>query len=183
MTDWPSNAQLPMTITSFNRRCLGPARAQNGVDPGTASATWPTANVTLYLPFTLEAEFQVTKCFWVNGTVVSGNCALAVYRQTTRANLQAMQVLTTGTTAQAGTSVQQVVTLGTSVLLTPGMYYFGFAADNVTATFARNAMSNAQMRAAGCCAQGAYPPPVATGQAQMSQAYWPLVGISSDPLL
>lgn len=183
MGDWPQNAVMPLTLTSFNRRCLGIARAQSGVDPGTASATWPNANVTLYLPFTLEGMFPVTKAFWVNGTVVSGNCALAIYKMTPLANQQCSTVFTTGTTAQAGTSAIQKVTLGTPVLLTPGVYFFGFGCDNVTATFARNAVSNAQMRAAGACAQGTYPPPALSSQATIAQSYWPLVGISNDPLL
>lgn len=183
MTDWPGPGYTRATISTFSRQCFAAARQISGADPGTASATWPQANITVYYPLLLEAPMLVTKLFWVNGTVVSGNCALAVYKTNTTVNNQSAQLFTTGTTAQAGTSAVQKVTLGTPVLLTPGLYQLGLGCDNTTATFVRNAVSNAVQRAAGCQAEGTYPPPSPSNYQGTGQSYWALCGISNDPTL
>lgn len=183
MGDWPGPAYNKATISTFARECIAAARNISGTDPGTASAVWPQANITVYYPMMLEFPMLVTKVFWVNGTVVSGNCALAIYKSSIAGNTQSEQLFTTGTTAQAGTSAVQKVTLGTAILLTPGLHHIGFGCDNTTATFVRSAMSNNVMKLAGSQAEGNYPPPSPSNYQSTAQAYWVLAGISNDPTL
>lgn len=180
MTDWPGVGFTRPTITSFAMECMGPARITNAADPGEGSATWPQANVTIYMPLLLSFPKLVTKVFWVNGTAVSGNCALALYIAYPLGGAQGSQVYTTGTTAQAGTSALQITTLGTPIVLQPGLHYFGFGCDNTTAQFMRSAIPNLPMRIGGAQAEGNYPPPNPSAAQATGQSYWPLVGLSCD---
>lgn len=183
MTDWPGVGYYRHTISSYSMECYGPARITNAADPGEGSATWPQANITIYLPLLLEFPKYVTKLFWVNGAAVSGNCALALYRVDTISQSQAAQLVTTGTTAQATINAVQKTTLGTPILLNPGLYMFGMGCDNTTAQFMRSAMANLPMRIGGAQAEGNYPPPNPSNAQSTGQSYWPLCGISDDPAL
>jgi hypothetical protein len=104
---------------------------------GAASAVWPTANLAIYVPFTLAIPGRVRQLGLFNGTVVSGNFDVGIYRY------DGTRLISTGSTAQAGTSALQFV--AAALDLPPGRYYLGLALDNITATVFRQSQWTAAM--------------------------------------
>jgi hypothetical protein len=96
---------------------------------GPTSGAYSTANQALYIPFRLSHRLPVAQVGWWNGATVSGNVDMGIY------DAAGNRLGHTGSTAQAGVSVLQAVAL--ALTLDPGYYYFGFACDNITATFFR----------------------------------------------
>lgn len=93
-----------------------------------ASAAWASANRAVYMPFTLSTSYLVQRLWWANGSAVAGNVDCGIYTS------DGVRLVSTGSTAQAGTSVVQSVSI-TPLLLTPGRYYMGLAASSTSATF------------------------------------------------
>jgi len=91
------------------------------------STAWGTANLALFIPFTITERHTYVRACVCNGATVAGNFDVGVYRGTAR-------LFSTGTTAQAGVSQMQVVT-GLSWTLDPGDYYLALATNSTTATF------------------------------------------------
>ena len=119
-----------------------------GTNPG--SLAWPTANLALGFWFTLEQQ-TVFNCFFVaNGATVSGNFDISVYDE------NFVELFSTGSTAQSGTSANQSVAQTFS--LPPGLYYCALAFSNTTAT--------AQAKSAAAAAA-----PASHGFVQMSSAF------------
>lgn len=116
------------TVTPFSTNSLGAIAAAFGA-PAPTSQTWPTANKAYYYPFSISAAATCYTAFWANGATVSGNVDLGIYTSAK------VKVVSTGSTAQAGTSQTQTVALSAS--LAPGNYYIGFACDAAAATFIR----------------------------------------------
>ena len=114
------------TITPYSANSLGPLIAALGYATPT-SQTYIAANRAYYYPFRLAEAVTCYKAFWVNGAAVSGNVDIGIYTSA------GVKVASTGSTAQAGTSVTQIATLSAS--LAAGNYYLAFACDNTTATF------------------------------------------------
>lgn len=93
-----------------------------------SSQVWPLANLAIYIPFVVGLPYLAVKMGVNNGTVVSGNVDVGIFDQ------GGNKIVTMGSTAQAGTSVQQVFDI-TDTLLLPGRYYMALACSNVTSTF------------------------------------------------
>lgn len=144
----------------------------NSTAAATASAVYSLANLAIYIPFTLESDATVTKLWWNNGTVVSGNVDAGIYDENGNA------MVTKGSTAQSGTSVPQVVDV-TDTLLPRGYYYFAIACDNTTATFSRYSPTTNFQQMMGVLEQTsafALPTPTATF-AKAARSYLPNVGM------
>lgn len=109
---------------------------------GLASSAWGTANLALFMPFLLPTQETLYQLGWLNGATVSGNVDAGIYDR------DFAKVVTTGSTAQSGTSVGQLVDIADTVL-PPGLYYAAIAADNVIATLQQFTVLAALMRACG----------------------------------
>lgn len=93
----------------------------------TASTAWPAANRALLMPFSLPTAATVRRVLMFNGGTVSGNFDAGIY------NEDGTQVITTGSTAQAGIAQTQVTNL-TPTSLVAGSYFMVLCFDNTTAT-------------------------------------------------
>lgn len=186
MTDWPGRGRLRLTLSSCAANSIQAGIAGSGGIPPVASAVWPTANLGLFVPFTLHSPFYVTKLFWLNGTVVSGNVDLGIYQEHSITDQAATLLTETGSTAQAGTSAIQVVTLGTPIMLSAGNYSWCLASSTVVATFGRVALSQQTTQLIGGSGQQptSIPMPATnSGIVGVGQGYWPICGMSNDPNL
>lgn len=95
-----------------------------------ASAVWPTANKAFFIPFQVHEEVTAHKLYLNNGSAVSGNIDLGIYEE------DGTRLVSTGSTAQAGTSTLQIVDI-TDTVFGPGRFYMAVAIDNVTGTTVR----------------------------------------------
>jgi len=93
----------------------------------TTNVAFPVANTAFFYPFSIDEDATVAQIGWVNGNVVSGNIDVGIY---TRAGAK---VISTGSTAQSGTSVIQAVNVADTALAA-GDYYFAVSMDNTTGT-------------------------------------------------
>lgn len=106
---------------------------ENGV---CSSATWPTANLALYIPFTVSIPITVYQIATYNGSAVSGTFDVGIYDVTgVRLVSWAAANSNTGVT-QAGTTTLQLVDIADTAL-TPGVYFYAQCVDNITAAFLR----------------------------------------------
>lgn len=129
MPDFPLSIQLvnAYSITPYSVESIG--RELEALSAVSASFAWPTANLALFIPVEIYQPVTIVKMSVGNGTAVSGNIDVGIYDQFGN------KKITSGSTAQAGTSVIQTFDI-TDTLLNPGLYYLAVAADNTTATFA-----------------------------------------------
>src|SRR5262245_36344187 len=93
------------------------------------SLAWSTANSAVYLPVILESAVLIKSLSLANGTVVSGNFDVGLY------SADGKRIMSTGSTAQAGTTNSQTVDT-TDTPVGPGLFYLACAIDNTTATVA-----------------------------------------------
>lgn len=111
-------AQRPVVITSLD--CLPAVNVTTDILDGTH-----TANRAILVPFVLVADGIVEKITVANGTVVSGNVDVGIY------NEAYTRLVSSGSTAQAGTSALQIFDI-TDTPLKAGRYYMAFCMDNTT---------------------------------------------------
>jgi hypothetical protein len=141
----------------------------------TASAVWPTDDSAIFIPFRLSLPQTLTMIGWRNGTAVSGNVDAGVYTGTTK-------IISTGATAQAGTSAVQSVAV-TDTILGPGEYLMALCCDNTTAAFSRYAPAQAVfLRFMGIRRQtGITTLPATTSLVSATAAYIPLMFLGFGP--
>lgn len=117
------------------------------------SGTWPTANRAYLFPFRTERPAIVKQLFWENGAAVSGNVDCGIY------TLDGTRIVSTGATAQSGTSTSQVVDI-TDTLLGPGLYWCALVMDNTTGTVMRSVIAERNVQNYGYLfASASYPLP------------------------
>ena len=137
-----------------------------------ASATWPTANKILYIPFRLSEPITVQQLLLHNGAAVSGNVEMAIYSE------DGTRIVTSGSTAQAGTTAIQLLNI-TDTLLGRGAFYFGVSLNNVTGELNRVAPVLGLCQMIGLLTEtpGSFGlPAIATFSAYVD-AYLPLCGL------
>lgn len=91
------------------------------------SVAWPTANKAIYMPVLLAEPLLVTQMWVENGATASGNIDVGIYDEA------GTRIVSSGSTAQSGTSAMQVFNV-TDTLLGPGVFYIAVALDNTTGT-------------------------------------------------
>lgn len=166
-----------IAITPSSFEAIG-AAGRTLVTAGYASAIWPTTNLIILFPFTISTPYTVGSLFVCNGAVVSGNFDIGIYDNggnTSTVN----RIISTGSTAQAGTSVPQSVVAATTLL--PGQYYAALVFDGIVATvLARAPAAAGQLAAKGFAqvAAGTVVLPSTLTLALMATAYIPLFGLS-----
>jgi len=143
----------------------------------TPSATWPAASRAIFQPFTLLERVVVRNLFIANGVAAAGNFDLGIYDSLLE------RIVSTGATAQAGTSSLQFVNI-VSTPLEPGEYFWAAAFDGALATVAQftQAAASIQLLSAGFLA-GSYPLPVRITGVFSGGAVLPVQGMGFDRLL
>jgi hypothetical protein len=90
---------------------------------GAASATWPSANRAIFVPFELDAPAVAKVIAWVVGTTPSGNVDAGIY------DLLGNRLVSGGGAAIGSGSAPQVLDI-TDTALAPGVYMLGLAMDS-----------------------------------------------------
>ncbi len=144
---------------------------------GSSSGAWPTANKAFFLPVRIDHEIVITKFFTANGATASGNLDVGLY------TLDGTRLLSTGTTAQAGTTTIQVIDV-TDTLVARGNYYLALAHSSTAGTYIRLAPANATvLRGSGLVEQtSAFALPATATFAANSATYLPLFGALCAPV-
>lgn len=169
----PSICITPMSHEADGMRC------KQILSGGFGSTVWPTSNLAILFPFVLSQPVTTAKMFVCNGSVASGNFDVGIYDDgagTSTVN----KIVTSGSTAQSGTSAPQSVTI-TSTNLLPGRYYAALCFDNTTATVLAKVPLQASFAAVCGYAQvanGAVTLGSTLSLAAMTTVYVPLFGIS-----
>lgn len=127
---------MPPVVGTQSWHCIGTALAADA-KTAAASATWPTANLAIFVPVMVTETITVTKLWIYNGATASGNVNMALY------DSDFIQVANSeiGSTAQSGTNVLQEFDI-TDVELGPGLYYIAAVLDNTTGTVFRHTGSD-----------------------------------------
>lgn len=136
---WPSQLLLPANgpvICPYHLCSLG---GTAGITVPTSS-TYPAANRAIYIPLKITRPYIAKILWWLNGATASGNIDVGIYSN------QGARIISTGSTAQAGTNVIQIVDIA-DTLLAPGLYYMAVAMDNTTGTLFRGTTSSALVSA------------------------------------
>jgi hypothetical protein len=110
-----------ITITPWSYQSLGVSLYATG-QGAPASNNFVTANLAVFIPFYVPEPMVCTKLFWGNGAAVAGNLDAGIY------DTAGTRLVSTGTTAQSGTTRAQVVDT-TDTTIGRGTYYLAFASD------------------------------------------------------
>jgi hypothetical protein len=145
---------------------------------GAASATWPTANKAIFVPFILARSFTVVQIGFFNGSAVSGNVDVGIYDEA------GTRLVSSGSTAQSGTDAVQAFNT-TDITLGPGRYYMAAAMDNTTGTNTSAAVTAPKPSMYGVMSQtSAFAlPSTATFVIDVAGAYVPHMCICAETVL
>jgi hypothetical protein len=117
---------LPTHITTLGLQSCGIAGRSMAALSGPAATTW-TANLAVYVPFTLPWPYPVRRVWWLNGSVnTTTNVDFGIY------SAAGTRIYSTGSTAMGTVSVTQYVTPATEFILAPGSYYMAWTCSNTT---------------------------------------------------
>lgn len=167
----------PVMIGTFSR--LSNLAIATAFRQGAAgSATWPSANTAIFVPFTNPRPELVKKLWSGNGSAVSGNIDVGIY------DASGNRLVSSGSTAQAGTNDLQEFDVTDTVIPGPATLYLACALDNTTGQLFRNGQGSVLMRMYGLVQQtSAFPLPTTATFATIAQAYCPDVGASLRTLV
>jgi hypothetical protein len=91
-----------------------------------ASHTWTTGNKAIYMPFAIPWPYLVSRVFWGNGSALTSNKDFGIY------TADGVRIYSTGSTAEAGASGIQYVSVATPFVLPPGRYYMAISCSGTT---------------------------------------------------
>lgn len=156
------------SISTLSREALGFALLQ-----GSGNSTWPTANDALFIPFTIRRYALVQRMFSINNNVASGNLDLGIFTS------DGTRIVSTGSTAQSGTSQKQFFPLFSPPrYLSPNQYYMAIAMNNTTGGIRRLNISIIRQQMAGMLkATSAFPLPASVVFTTVTATYIPLIGM------
>jgi hypothetical protein len=162
-----------VTITPFSLEA-GSGMLSTGAP---ASSAWPAASRALFCSFRLWTPITAVKMFVLNGATVSGNIDVGIYDEA------GTRLVSSGSTAHAGTSVIQVLDI-TDTQLGIGLFYMALALDGTTATVYRKSINVALQRATRWYQMAAaFPLPATATFAAPASNYVPLFGLSTDTVI
>ncbi len=142
-----------------------------------SSAAWPAANRAVYVPFQVVSPLVVTQLFHWNGSAVSGNIDIGIY------SVDGRRIVSSGSTAQAGTSVLQLFDV-TDTVLPAGSYYFALAIDNTTGTTTRTSITVTVARTLGFFQENsAFPLPATATFALANSTVVPVMGLTTQAVI
>ncbi len=167
-----------VTVTSQSLESLG-IQTRTLVGTPYVSTAFPAANRVILVPFTLTNVTTFASLAVANGATVSGNFDIGIY-DTGGGTATLNRLVSTGSTAQSGTSVPQSV--AASFTLGPGTYFAALCCDKTTATFLAKTPSAAGIGAAQLIREVADNGSVTLGATlttiPLATAYVPLFGPS-----
>jgi hypothetical protein len=118
----------PIVINTISEQAVGLELTALGDSGNSNNIPLNAANDAWYVPFRIHEPFTVRAAGWHNGSTASGNVDIGIYSE------NGTRIWSSGSTAQSGTSVVQIVT-PTAFTLPPGRYFLAIAADGTTGTF------------------------------------------------
>ena len=138
---------------------------------------WPTANKAIYVPFVVHNQMTAVKLFVQNAATVSGNIDLGLY------DAFGNRLVSSGSTAQAGTSALQSFDV-TDTLLLPGVYYMACALNNGTGTVLGGAFTVNGIGAMGVLEQtSAFALPATATMVAPTGTFIPSIGLTARTLI
>lgn len=174
MGDWPSPAVSQVLISSFSRFCYSAIAARNqGHAAAPASATYPSANLAIYIPVFIPWTMQVQGGGWVNGSSVAGNADFGIY------SADGVRLASRGSTARSGASAPQLDDFASTLLLPPGRYYMAHSASSGAAntSWMNTSITSATGKTLGLLQQAsAHPLPATMTPAAWASTGYPLIG-------
>ena len=141
-----------------------------------ASAAWPSANRAIFIPFHLDEPTIITAIGVPNGATATGNFDVGIY------DVAGTKIVSSGSTAQAGTSAIQTVDI-TDTLIGPGDFYMAIAMDGTSGTmYSTNSPAVSHLRMAGMLQMAsAFPLPATATFATITSAYVPGLLLATSP--
>lgn len=119
---------LPYRISTIGRFNNFAYFGQFNDTPSWTSTAWPTNNLAIYVPISLSARFTVARFVVANGANSTGNVDVGLY------SAAGTRLISTGSTARAGTSVLQYIGV-TDQSFPPGHYYLALVASSTTGSY------------------------------------------------
>ncbi len=161
---------LPLFITSFDPAyaCTNQSAAATAGAAGVNN--WPSANLAMIGSLVLPFTYPVRRVFWVNGSSVTGNADMGIYR------MDGTRVYSTGATAQSGVSQNQFV--ATNLLLPAGEYFWALSTSATSSYFVSTASVSFRKLQGQFDMATAHPLPATLTLATPGNARWPLFGIT-----
>ena len=138
---------------------------------GPGAAAWPVANLAIFVPFRIEASVTgiIRLMAATGGLGNSGNIDLGIY------DSAGVKIITTGSTVQAASF--QIVTIASTNLTGPGLFYMAMALDNAVGTNHRETSSAQNFQLCGLAEQTtAFPLPATATLASAANNYFPAIG-------
>jgi hypothetical protein len=177
MGDWqiPTDAHSIVVHPGSSRVGLGGGLPMCGAMSTTA--TWPTANLAIYVPFRIIYPYSPVNIIHHNGSTTAGNRDLGVY------DIEGNRLVSTGSITTTSSNSIQNSTI--SVTLLPGLYYYAMSCASATnVTYGWTTANAAQAAAYGCYQQAsALPLPATATFAAMASSFIPLVVLSERSLV
>lgn len=172
----PLPAQRPgeVVVSPWSMQSIG-VPMYTGGSLTIAAAAWPAIGLVIYVPFSVPEPVLVTKLWWGVGAA-AGNLDCGLYQE------DGTLIVSTGTTAAAGSAAVQSVDI-TDTLLARGAYYMALVADTTTTlTIERSAPAAGILQSYGLLEQASVTLPLATNAspatfAKYTRAYVPLFGL------
>lgn len=166
MSRWPESEFEPcVTITPVHLEALGAVNGFAGQAVSSfVSTQWPTQNLAIYYPFTVQKPILVRQMFNITGTTSNGDVCIGIYDS-------AWTKLVTASSTQGTISVVQAFDV-TDTVIGPGQFYLALMMSSTTGTFIKGTLGMfAETYALGMAQQvtAGTLPPVAT-PATMSTA-------------
>lgn len=177
MPDFPVLRNVdPLVISPASPQSIG--EMLNAMGLGLTTSTWPTANKAYFIPFSVFAPITIVKMFVINGGTASGNIDVGIYDR------GGSRLVSSGSTAQSGTSAVQEFNI-TDTLLLPGLYYLACAMDNTTGTLDLWNPATALARVMGVVEQtSAFALPSSATFASLSGTLkFPFIGATQRPVV
>lgn len=139
------------------------------------AAVWPSANLAVYIPFTIGYPTTFVKATWFNGATVGTNHVdVGIY------DSQGNRLVNTGSTLTSGASQIQSASI-TPTKLEQGSYFLAMSMDGTTDTVFRSATPAAIISAWGLMNQAtAFPLPTTASFSAPSFAQIPYFGITTN---
>jgi hypothetical protein len=127
---------MPLRISSLGRfNSVCESLLAGAATPVFTSQAWPTNNLAVYAPIRVPGRFTVARFVIANGSNATGNVDIGLYDDSGN------RLLSTGSTARAGTTVLQYIGV-TDRSFPPGRYYLALVASSTTGSFMRTAASD-----------------------------------------
>lgn len=131
MADFPAGEEVICPVLSTSSLWAAGGNMVAHTLSSVTSTAWVAANRAIFTPVTLPCPFTVRSVWSYNGSSVAGNIDIGVY------SLDGALILSSGSTAQSGTSAPQIISV-TEKTLVPGSYYLAMACSSVSATVQRH---------------------------------------------